>query len=113
EPAELPAALDSARNEARSAFGDGRLILEKYLPRPRHVEVQVFGDQRGHMVHLFERDCSAQRRHQKVLEESPAPALDDGLRRAFGAAAVAAARAADYVGAGTVEFILDGENFYF
>ncbi len=109
----LPAALNSARNEAFSAFGNGQLILEKYLARPRHVEVQVFGDQHGHMVHLFERDCSAQRRHQKVLEESPAPALDDALRRTLGATAVAAARAADYVGAGTVEFILQDNNFYF
>ena len=112
-PDALAAALDSARNEARSAFGNGQLILEKYLAHPRHVEVQVFGDQHGHMVHLFERDCSAQRRHQKVVEESPAPALDEGLRRALGASAVAAARAADYVGAGTVEFILQGQQFYF
>src|SRR5258708_449255 len=112
-PAALAAALDSARNEAVSAFGNGRLILERYLAHPRHVEVQVFGDQHGHMVHLFERDCSAQRRHQKVIEESPAPALDDGRRRALGASAVAAARAADYVGAGTVEFILHRDTFYF
>ena len=81
EPGELGAALDSARNEALSAFGNGQLILEKYLARPRHVEVQVFGDQHGHVVHLFERDCSAQRRHQKVIEESPAPMLDEALRR--------------------------------
>jgi 3-methylcrotonyl-CoA carboxylase alpha subunit len=112
-PAELAAALDSARNEAVSAFGNGQLILEKYLAHPRHVEVQVFGDTRGHMVHLFERDCSAQRRHQKVIEESPAPVLDEALRRMLGATAVAAARAADYVGAGTVEFILQGKQFYF
>jgi 3-methylcrotonyl-CoA carboxylase alpha subunit len=113
EPAELATALSSARNEAHSAFGNGQLILERYLASPRHVEVQIFGDQHGHMVHLFERDCSAQRRHQKVIEESPAPALDDALRRALGATAVAAARAADYVGAGTIEFILHGETFYF
>jgi 3-methylcrotonyl-CoA carboxylase alpha subunit len=112
-PSELAAALGSARHEAESAFGNGQLILEKYLARPRHVEVQVFGDRHGHMVHLFERDCSAQRRHQKVLEESPAPALDDALRRALGAAAVKAARAADYVGAGTVEFILHDKQFHF
>ncbi len=112
-PSGLADALDAARNEALSAFGNGRLIVEKYLERPRHVEVQIFGDQRGHMVHLFERDCSAQRRHQKVIEESPAPALDDDLRRKLGATAVAAARAADYVGAGTVEFILRGKDFYF
>jgi 3-methylcrotonyl-CoA carboxylase alpha subunit len=113
EAAELAAALDSARNEALSAFGDGRLILEKYLLHPRHVEVQVFGDQHGQLVHLFERDCSAQRRHQKVLEEQPAPALDDELRRALGATAIAAAHAVDYVGAGTVEFILQDKQFYF
>jgi 3-methylcrotonyl-CoA carboxylase alpha subunit len=113
EAAELAGALDSARNEALSAFGNGQLILEKYLARPRHVEVQVFGDRRGRVVHLFERDCSAQRRHQKVLEETPAPALDDELRRALGATAIAAARAVDYVGAGTVEFILQGKQFYF
>src|SRR5260370_5420057 len=113
EAAEVAAALDSGRNEALSAFGNGKLILEKYLAHPRHVEVQVFGDQRGQMVHLFERDCSAQRRHQKVLEEQPAPALDDELRRALGATAIAAARAADYVGAGTVEFILQGKAFFF
>jgi 3-methylcrotonyl-CoA carboxylase alpha subunit len=112
-PSELAAALGSARHEAESAFGNGQLILEKYLERPRHVEVQIFGDQHGHMVHLFERDCSAQRRHQKVLEESPAPALDDGLRGALGVAAVKAARAADYVGAGTVEFILHEKQLFF
>jgi 3-methylcrotonyl-CoA carboxylase alpha subunit len=111
--AELAAALDSARNEAKSAFGNGRLILETYLTHPRHVEVQVFGDQHGRMVHLFERDCSAQRRHQKVIEESPAPALSDALRRTLGATAVAAARAVDYAGAGTVEFILQDEQFHF
>jgi 3-methylcrotonyl-CoA carboxylase alpha subunit len=113
QASELAAALDSARREAQSAFGDGRLILEKYLDRPRHVEVQVFGARRGHIVHLFERDCSAQRRHQKVVEEAPAPLLHDDLRRTLGSAAIAAARAVDYVGAGTVEFILQDTNFYF
>jgi len=113
EASELAAALDSAKREAESAFGNGRLILEKYLAGPRHVEVQVFGDDRGQIVHLFERDCSAQRRHQKVAEEAPAPRLDDDRRRALGAAAIAAARAVDYVGAGTVEFILQGTDFYF
>ena len=113
EPAALAPSLDAARREAESAFGNGRLILEKYLTRPRHVEVQIFGDQSGHMVHLFERDCSAQRRHQKVLEESPAPALDEDLRGTLGATAIAAARAVDYVGAGTVEFILQDRQFYF
>jgi len=113
EGAALASALDSARREAQSAFGNGRLILEKYLTRPRHIEVQVFGDARGQIVHLFERDCSAQRRHQKVIEEAPAPRLDQALRGALGAAAIKAARAADYVGAGTVEFILQGNSFYF
>jgi 3-methylcrotonyl-CoA carboxylase alpha subunit len=113
DPAGLAGALAAARREAESAFGNGQLIVEKYLARPRHVEVQVFGDRSGHMVHLLERDCSAQRRHQKVLEESPAPALADDLRRALGATAIAAARAADYVGAGTVEFILQDKQFYF
>ncbi|HEY6255973.1 MAG TPA: acetyl-CoA carboxylase biotin carboxylase subunit, partial [Xanthobacteraceae bacterium] len=113
EPAQLAGALDGARREALAGFGNGTLILEKYLAQPRHVEVQVFGDRRGQIVHLFERDCSAQRRHQKVLEESPAPALTDELRQALGASAVAAARAARYEGAGTVEFILQGEQFYF
>src|SRR6202030_4099443 len=81
EPAELSASFEGARCEAESAFGNGRLILERYLDRPRHIEVQVFGDQHGGLVHLFERDCSAQRRHQKVLEEAPAPALADDMRR--------------------------------
>jgi len=113
EAAGLASALDSARREAQSAFGNGRLILEKYLLRPRHIEVQVFGDRRGQIVHLFERDCSAQRRHQKVLEEAPAPRLNEALRASLGAAAIGAARAADYVGAGTVEFVLQGKSFYF
>jgi 3-methylcrotonyl-CoA carboxylase alpha subunit len=113
EPAGLASALDSARREAHSGFGDGRLILEKYLAHPRHVEVQVFGDHRGKIVDLLERDCSAQRRHQKVLEEAPAPHLDDHLRRALGAAAVAAARAVGYTGAGTVEFLVQDDNFHF
>jgi 3-methylcrotonyl-CoA carboxylase alpha subunit len=113
ESAALASALDSARREAQSAFGNGRLILEKYLLRPRHIEVQIFGDRHGQIVHLFERDCSAQRRHQKVLEEAPAPRLHEALRAALGTAAITAARAADYVGAGTVEFILQASGFYF
>jgi 3-methylcrotonyl-CoA carboxylase alpha subunit len=113
DPSGLAAALSSARNEAESAFGNGQLILEKYLERPRHVEVQIFGDQSRQVVHLFERDCSAQRRHQKVLEESPAPALESALRTALGAAAITAAGTVDYVGAGTVEFILHDRDFYF
>jgi 3-methylcrotonyl-CoA carboxylase alpha subunit len=113
EASSLAAALGSARREAESAFGNGRLILETYLTHPRHIEVQVFGDQHGRIVHLFERDCSAQRRHQKVLEEAPAPDLDNDLRRALGAAAVAAASAVDYAGAGTVEFIVQDGGFHF
>ena len=110
---ELAPAVDSARREAAAAFGDGRLLIEKYLARPRHVEVQVFGDSHGAMLHLFERDCSIQRRHQKVLEEAPAPGLPDEVRAALGETAVRAARAVGYIGAGTVEFILDADGFYF
>ncbi|MFO1056809.1 MAG: biotin carboxylase N-terminal domain-containing protein, partial [Dongiaceae bacterium] len=113
-PAEFAAALDGARREAASAFGDDRVLVERYLLRPRHVEMQVFGDSHGTILHLFERDCSVQRRHQKVLEEAPAPGMTPALRRAMGEAAVAAAWAVGYVGAGTVEFILDAEGrFYF
>jgi 3-methylcrotonyl-CoA carboxylase alpha subunit len=106
-------ALESARQEGASAFGDDRVLVERYLQRPRHIEVQVFADTHGNAVHLFERDCSAQRRHQKVLEEAPAPGLSDSQRQAMGQAAVAAARAVGYVGAGTVEFVADAEGFFF
>ena len=109
----LTPALASARREAESAFGNGRLILEKYLVDPRHVEVQIFADRQGNVVHLFERDCSIQRRHQKVIEEAPAPDLDPSLRRALAEAAVTAARAVAYVGAGTVEFVVAGGAFHF
>ena len=111
---ELPAALQSARAEAESAFGDGQLLLERAVLGARHVELQVFGDQRGAVIHLGERDCSVQRRHQKVVEEAPSPAVDPKLRARMGAAAVLAAKTIGYVGAGTVEFLLgpDGE-FYF
>lgn len=105
--AEFESALNTCRREARHSFGDDAVLIEKYVQRPRHIEIQVFGDSQGQVVHLFERDCSVQRRHQKVLEESPAPGLSQAMRQRMGQAAVAAARAVDYVGAGTVEFIVE------
>jgi geranyl-CoA carboxylase alpha subunit len=113
EPEGLEAALSAARGEAESAFGDGRLLLERALIGARHVEVQVFGDEHGTIVHLGERDCSIQRRHQKVIEEAPSPAVSPELREAMGEAAVRAAAAVGYVGAGTVEFLLDGDGRFF
>ena len=107
KPGEFAAALDGARREAKSAFGDDRVLIEKYVSRPRHIEVQVFADMHGHTVHLFERDCSLQRRHQKVIEEAPAPGMHENVRVKIGEAAVKAAQAVGYVGAGTVEFIAD------
>ena len=108
------AALESAKREAKSSFGDDRVLVEQYLERPRHIEVQVFGDTRGDVVYLFERDCSVQRRHQKVLEEAPAPGLSDKRRREMGETAVAAAKSIKYTGAGTVEFIAGQDGvFYF
>ena len=109
-PAEFGAALASARREAAAAFGDDRVFLEKYIERPRHLEVQIFGDRYGNIVHLFERDCSIQRRYQKVIEEAPAPGMDAATRERVCAAAVSAARAVAYEGAGTVEFIADGSQ---
>jgi len=112
---EFDQALDSASREAKAAFGDGRVLLERYIDRPRHVEVQIFGDASGNVVHLFERDCSVQRRHQKVIEEAPAPDLSDAWRGQLTGAAVELGRSIAYEGAGTVEFILDAGSgtFYF
>jgi len=106
-------ALASAQQEGAASFGDAHVLVERYLSRPRHIEIQVFADQHGNAVHLFERDCSAQRRHQKVIEEAPAPGMDASRRTAMGQAAVEAAKAVGYVGAGTVEFITDATGFYF
>ena len=117
--ADFDAALESAQREAQNAFGDPRVLVEKYILSPRHIEIQVFADQEGNVVHLFERDCSLQRRHQKVIEEAPAPGMTPQMREVMGKAAVEAARAVGYVGAGTVEFIADGreglrpDRFYF
>ncbi len=114
EESEVVAALTQARSEAESAFGDGKLLVEKYLEGPRHVEVQIFADDQGHCIYLADRDCSIQRRHQKIIEEAPAPGLSDALRREMGEAAVRAAQAIDYRGAGTIEFLLDRDHkFYF
>ncbi|MDT8421449.1 MAG: acetyl/propionyl/methylcrotonyl-CoA carboxylase subunit alpha [Desulfuromonadales bacterium] len=111
---EFLTSLAAARREAMSAFGDERVLLERYLRQPRHVEIQIFADSHGNVLHLFERDCSVQRRHQKVIEEAPAPGMSEELRQQMSAAAIAAARAISYVGAGTVEFLLDSDgSFYF
>jgi acetyl-CoA/propionyl-CoA carboxylase biotin carboxyl carrier protein len=106
--AELPEALQSARRTARAAFGDGTLLIERYVERPRHIEIQILADSHGNVVHLGERECSLQRRHQKIIEEAPSPFVTPETRARMGAAAVEAARAVGYVGAGTVEFIVDG-----
>ncbi len=110
---EIEAAIALARGEAAASFGDDRLLVERYLTRPRHIEIQVFGDAHGHVLSLFERDCSIQRRHQKVVEEAPAPGMTEARRAAMGEAACAAARAIGYVGAGTVEFIAQDGEFFF
>ena len=110
DPADFAAALASCKREAASSFGDDRVLLETYVTRPRHIEVQVFGDAQGRVVHLFERDCSLQRRHQKVIEEAPAPGMDAATRAAITEAAVKAAKAVNYVGAGTIEFIADASQ---
>src|SRR5437764_8392710 len=110
---ELAEAVASAQREALSAFGNDQLLIEKLIARPRHIEVQVFGDSHGNVVSLFERECTLQRRHQKVVEEAPSVALTDARRAEMAQAARAAALAAGYVGAGTVEFIADAAGFYF
>jgi acetyl-CoA/propionyl-CoA carboxylase biotin carboxyl carrier protein len=115
-PAELPGALASARRTAVAAFGDGTLLIERYVPAPRHIEIQVLADSLGHVVHLGERECSLQRRHQKIIEEAPSPLLSPAQRASMGAAAVSAARSVGYAGAGTVEFIVAGDapdDFFF
>lgn len=113
QASEMAEALASAQREALSSFGDARMLVEKYVLGPRHVEIQVFADQQGHCLYLNERDCSIQRRHQKVVEEAPAPGLTPELRKAMGEAAVKAAQAIGYVGAGTVEFLLDARGEFF
>jgi acetyl-CoA carboxylase biotin carboxylase subunit len=114
EPADLRSAFENARSESQRAFGDNEVYLEKAIVNPRHVEMQVFGDEHGNVVYLGERECSVQRRHQKVLEESPSPIVDDDMRRRMGEIAVRVAKAADYQNAGTVEFLVDQDrNFYF
>lgn len=114
-PADFASQLESAKSEARNSFGDDAMLVEKYITTPRHVEVQVFADQHGNCVALGERDCSIQRRHQKIIEESPAPRLDDSVRKDLWTKACAAAIAVKYEGAGTVEFIFDNDTgkFYF
>jgi 3-methylcrotonyl-CoA carboxylase alpha subunit len=110
DPANFADALASCKREAAASFGNDHVLIEKYILSPRHIEVQVFGDTHGNVVHLFERDCSLQRRHQKVIEEAPAPGMDEATRASLTASAVRAARAVDYVGAGTIEFIADGSE---
>ena len=113
DPDDFARSFQLARSEALSAFGNGDVYVEKYLTRPRHIEFQILGDQHGNILHLGERDCSVQRRHQKLIEESPSPAVDEKLRAAMGAAAVAGAKAIDYVGAGTIEMLLDEDGSYY
>ena len=114
KPSELEEQMERAISEAKAAFGDGAVFLEKYIESPRHIEIQILADTHGHIVHLFERECSIQRRHQKVVEEAPSTILTPKIREAMGEAAVKVAKACDYVGAGTVEFLLDSDkNFYF
>ncbi len=113
DPDDFARSFQLARSEALSAFGNGDVYVEKYLMRPRHIEFQIMGDKFGHVIHLGERDCSVQRRHQKLIEESPSPAMTPDLRQRMGDAAVAGAKAIDYVGAGTIEMLLENGEFYF
>jgi acetyl/propionyl-CoA carboxylase alpha subunit len=113
EAVQLETALEAASREAAAAFGDGRIFIEKYLAHPRHIEIQILGDDHGDVVALGERDCSIQRRHQKIIEESPAPGLSDAMRAKMIDAALKLARAAHYTNAGTAEFLVEGDNFYF
>jgi len=113
DPDDFGRSFQLARSEALSAFGNGDVYVEKYLTHPRHIEFQILGDSHGHVIHLGERDCSVQRRHQKLIEESPSPAVDDALRATMGDAAVAGAKAIDYVGAGTIEMLLDEDGSYY
>jgi acetyl-CoA carboxylase biotin carboxylase subunit len=112
-PEELESAIEAASSEARNSFGNDTLILEKYLDQPRHLEVQILGDQQGNIIHFYERECSIQRRHQKIIEESPSPAINNKLRKMLGEAAVKAAKAVNYINAGTVEFLFQDGKFYF
>ena len=114
QPDEMAKSLQMAQSEAKSAFGDDRIYIEKYLERPRHIEIQIIADTHGHIVHLGERECSIQRRHQKVIEESPSPIIDSALREKMGETAIKAAKATNYINAGTVEFLVDqNKDFYF
>ena len=113
EPGALRAAVEGAQREAAAAFGDGSVYLERFIERPRHIEVQIFGDSHGNVIHLNERECSVQRRHQKVIEESPSSFVDEAMRQRMGEVAIQAAKAVDYVGAGTVEFLVDEAGDYF
>ncbi len=111
---ELEQSIESAKREAKSAFGNDSVFLEQYIDKPRHIEFQILADQHGHVIHLFERECSIQRRHQKIIEETPSPVMTPKLRETMGKAAVAAAKAVGYTNAGTIEFMVDGkQNFYF
>ena len=112
-PDTLNAAIESAQREAKNAFGDEKVFLEKWLESVRHVEVQIVGDKHGNIVHCFERECSIQRRHQKIIEEAPSPAVDEILRKALGKAAIDAAKALDYFSTGTVEFLLSQKRVLF